>query len=104
MITASFFKKDGKIQKIRVCGHSGYSESGSDIVCAAVSSMVMLTVNVITEDLSVPASVKVDGKDALIELSLETENEFAQTLLSGLEREVSILSDDYPDNVRVIVK
>ena len=65
MTTASFFKKNGKIQKFSVSGHSGYSEQGSDIVCAAVSSMVMLTVNIITEDLNVPCDVKVIEEDAL---------------------------------------
>jgi uncharacterized protein YsxB (DUF464 family) len=104
MITASFFKKNGKIQKFSVSGHSGYSEQGSDIVCAAVSSMVMLTVNVITEDLGVPCSLKVKEESALIELALGDENDFAHILLSGLERELSNLTSDYPENVRVIVK
>ena len=104
MTTATFFKKNGKIHKFNVSGHSGYSEEGSDIVCAAVSSMVMLTVNVITEQLGVPCSLKVVEDDALIELSLSTENEFAHVLLSGLEREISNLSCDYPEYVRVIVK
>ena len=104
MTTATFFKKNGKIQKFNVSGHSGYSEQGSDIVCAAVSSMVMLTVNVITEDLGVPCSLKVVEEDALIELSLGDENDLAHILLSGLEREISNLSNDYPEFVRVVVK
>ena len=104
MTTASFFKRNGKIYKFRVCGHSGYAEQGSDIVCAAVSSMVMLTVNVITEDLSLPCSIKVEEDDAVIELSLEQENEFAHILLSGLERELSNLANDYSENIRVVVK
>ena len=36
---------DGKITQFTVDGHSGYAESGSDIVCASVSSAVWLTIN-----------------------------------------------------------
>ena len=34
-----------KIIKIEVKGHSGYAEHGSDIVCAAVSTACIMTVN-----------------------------------------------------------
>lgn len=33
------------INSIEISGHSGYSESGSDIVCASVSSICITTVN-----------------------------------------------------------
>lgn len=33
------------IEQITVKGHSGYGESGKDIVCASVSSMVITSVN-----------------------------------------------------------
>ncbi len=104
MITASFNSRNGKYYKFRVSGHSGYAESGSDIVCAAVSSMVMLTVNTITEDFGVPAAVNVEEEDAVIELLLKTEDERAHALIAGLEREISSLANDFPDNVRLIVK
>ena len=104
MITASFTTRNGKIQKFRVSGHSGYAESGSDIVCAAVSAMVMLTVNTVTDDFGIPAAVKVEEEDAVIELLLKTEDERAHALIAGLMREISALAHDFPDNVRVIVK
>lgn len=40
MIEISFFVSDGKTVKVASEGHSGYAESGSDIVCAAVSTLV----------------------------------------------------------------
>ncbi len=36
---------DGKITQFTVDGHSGFAESGEDIVCASVSSVVWLTIN-----------------------------------------------------------
>ncbi|MBQ3230468.1 MAG: ribosomal-processing cysteine protease Prp [Clostridia bacterium] len=102
MITASFKKKNGNICGFRVSGHSGYAEAGSDIVCAAVSAMVMLTVNIITEDLGIQASLETDEENALIAMSLSSTDKAAIAVLSGLEREISNLAADYPKNVRVI--
>lgn len=37
--------KDNKITHIEVKGHSGFAEIGQDIVCAAVSTACIMTVN-----------------------------------------------------------
>ena len=39
MIKASFSREESGLRAI-ICGHAGYSESGADIVCAAVSGIV----------------------------------------------------------------
>ena len=104
MITASFLKENGKFKKFSVSGHSGYSSEGSDIVCAAVSAMVMLTANNITNGFSVPAEISVDEKTATIECTLKSDDESGNTLITGLYNELCNLVDDYPKNVRVIVK
>ncbi len=104
MITASFFKKNGKFYKFRISGHSGYAESGSDIVCAAVSSMSMLTINNITDTFAIPASVSADEDGPVIDFELESQDERGCALIAGLEREISILAEDYPKYVRVILK
>ena len=101
MITASFTKKNGKFQKFRISGHSGYAEQGSDIVCAAVSSMAMLVINTVTEDFGVPVDLNVDEATATISFALLEQNEPACAIISGLERELSLLAEDYPKNVRV---
>ena len=40
MIEISLDKCDGRRFLFSACGHAGYSESGDDIVCAAVSTLV----------------------------------------------------------------
>ena len=104
MTTASFFKSNGKFLKFRISGHSGYAEEGSDIVCAAVSSMAMLTVNNITESFSIPATVEADENGPTIDFTLESDDERGCALIEGLWRELSALSHDYPKFVRVTVK
>ncbi len=104
MIKASFTKKNGKFVNFRVSGHSGYSEQGSDIVCAAVSSMVMLTVNTVTEDFGVLASVITEEENAVIDFSVNNSDERAHLIISGLLRELKALENDFPKNISVVVK
>ncbi|MBQ9898202.1 MAG: ribosomal-processing cysteine protease Prp [Ruminococcus sp.] len=49
MIKARFFQSGGFLTGFEVSGHAGFAESGKDIVCAAVSSAVQLTVNLLDE-------------------------------------------------------
>ncbi len=102
MITASFTKKNGNYCGFRISGHSGYAESGSDIVCAAVSSTVIFSVNLITEDFGIEAEVETNEENALIALRLSSPNETANAIIAGLEREIFNLAGEYPKNVRVI--
>ena len=104
MITASFFKENGKFKKFSISGHSGYASHGSDIVCAAVSSMVMLTVNNITNSFSLPADVSVEEESATVVCMLNSEDERGIALVTGLYNELCNLVNDYPKNLRVIVK
>ena len=54
MITVKVFvDSDGRYKGFRVSGHAGYADAGEDIVCAAVSALVINTINSIeafTED------------------------------------------------------
>jgi len=53
MISVTVIKKEGQYQSLSCLGHAGYAESGRDIVCAAVSMLVINTINAVeafTED------------------------------------------------------
>ena len=103
MITCSFTKSNGKFVKFRISGHSGYAEAGSDIVCAAVSAMAMLTVNNITDSFGIPARVTADEEGPVIDFALESDDERGYALIAGFWRELSELATGYPDFVRVTV-
>ena len=46
MIKVSIYKNDeGKMIGFRLSGHAGYAEHGQDIVCAAVSALVINAMN-----------------------------------------------------------
>ena len=45
MITIKVRKKNGSYEEFISKGHAGYAETGQDIVCAAVSALIINTVN-----------------------------------------------------------
>ena len=47
MTTITFYKADGIYYGFEEQGHTGYGESGEDILCSALSSMTMLIINAI---------------------------------------------------------
>ena len=47
MTTVIFYKTDGYYYGFEEQGHTGYGESGDDVLCAALSSMTMLLINAI---------------------------------------------------------
>ncbi len=94
----SFGKKDCRI---RVSGHSDYAESGSDIVCAAVSSMLMLTLNTVTERLGCKADIQADNDGATVNAKVFDYTPAAEGIIKQFAREVWEISQSYPENVTV---
>ena len=102
MITAEFKTHCGEIVSFRVSGHSGYAESGSDIVCAAVSANVRFAVNLISETFGVENRLSVDDDNAVVDFSFTQGDPRAQGVANALYDELSALRDEYPGFVRVV--
>lgn len=49
MIQVQAIKENGHYKKFIIAGHAGYAEEGEDIVCAAVSALVINAINSIEE-------------------------------------------------------
>ncbi len=47
MTRVVFYKSDGVFYGFEEKGHTGYGESGDDVLCAALSAMTMLIINTI---------------------------------------------------------
>ena len=47
MTTITFYKSNGFYYGFEEQGHTGYAESGEDILCSALSAMTMLIINAI---------------------------------------------------------
>ncbi len=94
MIRVSIFNKKDGIGSFSCVGHAEYAEEGSDIVCAAVSALVLNTVNSI-EAFS-DARFWVEEKDGRIHFTLEnTECPKAQLLMQSLQLGLQNIENEY---------
>lgn len=94
MTEATFYLTGGMISSFGIKGHSGYAESGSDIVCAAISSTVWMTVNALENILHL--NVKYSAKDADVFLEVSDEDMgSAQAFLESFRQFLCNLSAEY---------
>ena len=105
MTRCEFFTENDRITGFSVSGHSGYAESGADIVCAAVSAVVTMAEATINDVCGAKAKVRVKDEQARISLTLPTscdEEETVQAVLAGMMITLCSLRDDYPDYIEVL--
>ena len=96
---------DERITGFSVSGHSGYADSGSDIVCAAISAVVTMAETTINDVCGAKAKVRVKNEDARVTLTLPTscdEEEAVQAVLAGMMLTLCSMRDDYPDYIEVL--
>ncbi len=92
-LKAVFYKKGEQFCGFSVSGHAGYGEEGNDIVCASVSSAVMLVCNTITDFFNADADVEV--LENKITLRLNDGNPSAEQLLASFYQHMEIIADEY---------
>lgn len=99
MILARFERAAHGFCAFSVRGHAGYGVAGEDIVCASVSSAVMLTVNGITECAGIAAQVCVCEDE--ISCRLPKADDRGDLLINALHLHLTCLQEEYPENVQV---
>ena len=62
MTTVIFYKTQGYYYGFEEQGHTGYGESGDDVLCAALSSMTMLLINAIEVSYASNVDYTIDEK------------------------------------------
>jgi len=99
MIKVEITKKDGIIEKIIVKGHANYSEYGKDIVCAAVSSLVLCTINGI---LSLEGNTITTNyyKDTLT-ISIDKYTFINEKLIKNMINSLNQIEKDYSKNIKI---
>ena len=105
MTRCEFRRENERSTGFSVSGHSGYSEAGTDIVCAAISAVVGMTEATINDVCGGKAKVRVKEEDARITLTLPAtceEEESIQAVLAGLMVYLCTLRDEYPDYIEVL--
>lgn len=86
--------------KIKVEGHSGYAKAGEDIVCSAVSSIVITSVN---------AMIRLDGdairyeeKDGMVEIQILSHSEIIDTLILNMVDLLKELEKEFSSYIKIL--
>lgn len=102
MINAIFYNNNNFYYSFRVEGHSDYNIAGKDIVCAAVSSAVEMTINAIKNVIGEKINLEIDDIRAIVCFELiNKDNEVASLFIKSLCNHLVNISEVYPDNIKI---
>jgi len=99
-----FRDKDANIVKGELSGHTGYADLGEDIVCASVSSVLIMTLNGIERVLNVIFGAEEGDGYLLFVLPDDLDDNKRKEiniLLDSMYLHLQMIADEYPDNVKI---
>ena len=106
-----FYKWDNVFYGFEEQGHTGYGESGDDVLCAALSAMTMLIINTIETVWGVDVKYEIDDettditvtvKEAIPKYASSDEKQFAVSgLIEGYFYQLMDMIEDYGDYIDV---
>ena len=100
MIRAEFYHSDGILKGFDISGHAGYAESGSDVVCASVSSAVQFAVNILDAFGCNPC---VNVSDNLISCRITSAEKIADTVIEVFRNHLEAILDEFPDTIKITI-
>lgn len=98
MIKVKYQKKDNQIKSVIISGHAMFDSLGKDIVCAAVSSIVISSINGILaiDNQAIEYHEKMD-----LEINNLKNDVITNKLLINMISMLYELSSDYPKNIQI---
>jgi len=101
MLTINVVKQNNVIVSMEYKGHAEYDDMGKDIVCASASVALLTTVNACLE--FDENSIKYEESNTVKLENLKHDN-ITNKLLYNLERVLSELEKQYPNNIKITQK
>ena len=98
MIKVNVKYNNNKVYELVIKGHAGYDVHGKDIVCAAVSSMAITTINNI---IALDDSIDYEENSGLLVIRVKSDTEVNNKLLDNLVRMLTELKTQYPKNIEI---
>lgn len=98
MIKVNVKYNNNKVYELVIKGHAGYDVHGKDIVCAAVSSMAITTINNI---IALDDSIDYEENSGLLIIRVKRDTEVNNKLLDNLVRMLTELKVQYPKNIEI---
>ena len=99
MILVNYRVNNSIIKEMEISGHAEYDESGKDIVCAAVSTAIIVTANAI-KLLNLNDNRSLVIEEGYFKLEVLVDNEILSKLLTNLEYTLYDLERQYPEYIK----
>lgn len=100
-----YYNTQGNLWRFKLSGHAGYANPGEDIVCAAVSMLVLNTINSIESFTSEPALMKNANKgyiDCTFEnIQNDKGSKEAILLLKSMVLGLQSVGKEYKDYIKI---
>ena len=100
MIRVRFKTVNGLIHGYQINGHADVDDIGQDIVCAAVSSAALMTVNTITEIIGTHALIVT--RSGFMYVRITDRVDACQDILNGFRLHLQALEEQYPTRVHLM--
>ena len=101
MIRISITKNDNFIEVIKVVGHSGYANEGSDIVCSSVTTAMYVSYGILKKA-NCDFSLKEDSNIPLMELRINKIDNVSKIVMDNLLDVLEGIAFDYKAYVQII--
>ena len=88
-------------EKIEIIGHSNYDDLEKDIVCSAVSSIMITTINAIDKLELKSLEYKRDENKSMSTIIIKKNDKITLKLLENMIELFKSLEKDYPKNIKV---
>ncbi|MDR1651686.1 MAG: ribosomal-processing cysteine protease Prp [Synergistaceae bacterium] len=92
--------KGGSIRSVTSRGHSGYAESGGDIICAGVSAVMQTLETGLKDVLGVETDTVRDPKTPVMSLEWDGGGSEAQIIAKTAAKSLESIADSYPKYVK----
>jgi uncharacterized protein len=99
MIKVNISKKDNLINSVSIKGHALYNESGKDIVCSAVSSIVITTVNALIRYNQ--SCIEYIDEDGYIKLDVLKHDDMIDLLINNMIDLLNELEEQYKKYIKI---
>ncbi len=94
-------KQHNFINLIEVSGHADYAQYGSDIVCASVSTAVILSINLIDSFKKIDKIAYEYNEDGYVKIVVKSFDETIEVILNNLLDALKDLELQYPENIKI---
>lgn len=108
MTKVEIFRKNKKVVLYRATGHAEFADYGEDIVCAALSVAMQMTLNGMQQVLKVMPLFDIND-DGFLEVDMKEmdykgKEKEIDTLLESMVLMIRELSKEYPKNIKLVEK